>query len=90
MNPAELDEDWELLEAGTGDHDAERSTGKRATDLWQWLVILPGEDEAAIEAAIGDLDVTYALAGGPWKQTTFTGSREDLETVRARIAGEGE
>ncbi len=86
-----LDEtEIELLEAGHGDLDRERETGRRADDLYQWGVVLPGEDEAGLVETIGDMDISYALALRPWTNTTFTGSKEDLKKLRARIAGEEE
>ncbi len=85
----DLDEtEIELIEAGTGDFDGERSTGKRATDLYQWQVVLtPAADEELIARQMDGLDVTFTLSPDPWAYSTFSGSREDLETLRRKIAG---
>ncbi len=84
----DLDEtEIELLEAGVGDHDTERATGRRCTDLYKWGVILPGEDEDELKEMIGGMDITYALAPAPRENTVFTGSREDLEVLRQLIGG---
>ncbi len=85
----ELDEtEMELAEAGHGDPDRSRYDGSPTDSVYQWGVMLPGQDEAAIMELIGDMDITYALASEAWENTVFTGTLEDLTALRARIMGE--
>ncbi len=87
-NSINLDEtEIELVEKGSGDLEAERETGKRADDLYEWGVILPGEDEEQLKEMIGTMNIAYALAPAAWENTVFSGSLEDLQLLRRKIAG---